>query len=114
MTDNYNTNVNMVYDDESTNSIKPNKELPNFAGIARNIQNLASHCIGLELKEAWLFRKFFGMSVRVVKIFWELVVCDKLRPRGVAWSIVLGKLSHEGVPQAGPRLLGCRHGCRHR
>jgi hypothetical protein len=40
MSDNYNTNVAKVYDDESIDlidSIKPNKELPNFADIARYI-----------------------------------------------------------------------------
>jgi hypothetical protein len=54
MTDNYNTNVAMVYEDESIDLIKPNEELPNFADIARNIQNWVSCCVGLELKEAWL------------------------------------------------------------
>jgi hypothetical protein len=44
--DNYNTNITMVYNDESIDSIKTNKELPNFADIARNIQNWASPFIG--------------------------------------------------------------------
>jgi hypothetical protein len=87
MTDNYNTNVTMVYDNESIDSIKSNKELPNFADIARNIQNRVSCCVGSELKEARLFREFFVTSVRVVEILWELVVWDKLRPRGGARSI---------------------------
>jgi hypothetical protein len=82
MTDDYITNVTRVYEDESINSINPNKELPNFADIARNIQNWASCCIGLELKEARLFREFFGTSVRVIEILWKLVVRGKLRPRG--------------------------------
>jgi hypothetical protein len=68
MTDNYNTNITMVYDDKSINSIKPNKELPNFADIARNIQNRASRCVGSELKEAWLLCEFFRTSVRVMEI----------------------------------------------
>jgi hypothetical protein len=42
MSDNYNTNVAMVYNKESIDLIKPNKELPNSADIARNIQNRAS------------------------------------------------------------------------
>jgi hypothetical protein len=46
MTDNYNTNVTMVYNKESIDSIDPNKELTNFAGIAWNIQNRASCCVG--------------------------------------------------------------------
>jgi hypothetical protein len=78
MTDNYNTNVIMVYDNKSINSINPNDELPDFAGIAWDIQNRASHCIGLEFTEARLFQEFFGMSMRVVEILWELVVRDKL------------------------------------
>jgi hypothetical protein len=74
MTNNYNTNAAVVYDDESIDSIKPNEDLPNFADIAWNIQNWASCCIGLECKEAWLFRELFGTTVRVVEILWELVV----------------------------------------
>jgi hypothetical protein len=40
MSDNHNTNIAKVYNDESIDSIdliKPNKELPNFANITRNI-----------------------------------------------------------------------------
>jgi hypothetical protein len=73
MTDNYNTNIAMVYDDKSIDSYKPNKELLNFADIARNIQNRASRCVGSELKEARPFREFFGTSVRVVGILGSLV-----------------------------------------
>jgi hypothetical protein len=78
MMDDYITNVTRVYGNVSINSIDPNEELPNFADIAQNIQNWASHHVGSELKESWLFCKFFGMSVRVVKILWQLIVCDKL------------------------------------
>ncbi len=78
-------------------SIKPNEELPNFADIARNIQNRASCRVGWELKEARLFREFFGTSVRVVEILWELVVRDKLRPRGrrpehLLWALYFMKV----------------------
>ncbi len=48
----------VVYDDESINLIdliKPNEELPNFANVARNIQNRASCHVGSESKEAGLF-----------------------------------------------------------
>jgi hypothetical protein len=90
MTDNYSTNVTMVYNNKSINSIKPNWELLNFADIAWDIQNWAPHRVGLELKEARLFLEFFGMSVRVHTILWELVVHDKLRPRGDAQSICSG------------------------
>jgi hypothetical protein len=111
MTDNYNTNVTMVYDDKSIDLYKPNKELLNFADIARNIQNWASCCIGLDLKEARLFREFFGTSVRVVKILWALGVCclgQAQAKGGAPGASALGALFHEGVPQAEPGLLGHR------
>jgi hypothetical protein len=59
----------------------------------------------LELKEARLFHEFFGISVRVVKILWELVVQDKLRPRGghpehLLWALYFIKV----YPKQGP---GC-------
>jgi hypothetical protein len=72
----------MVYNNKSIDLIKPNKELPNFADIARNVKNRVSCCVWSELKEAKLFREFFVMSVRVFEILWELVVWDKLRPWG--------------------------------
>jgi hypothetical protein len=78
MMDYYNTNVTMVYNDKSINSINPNDELPDFVDIAQDIQNQVSHCVGSELTEAQLFREFFGTSVRVVKILWELVLRNKL------------------------------------
>jgi hypothetical protein len=81
----------------SINLIKPNEELPNFADIARNIQNQVSCHVGLELKEARLFREFFGTSMRVVEILWELIVRDKLRPRGgrpehLLWALYFMKV----------------------
>jgi hypothetical protein len=105
MSDNYNTNIAMVYDDKSIDSIKPNEELPNSTDIARNIKNRVSCCVGLELKEARLFHEFFGTSVRVVKILWELIVWDKLRPRGgrpehLLWVLYFMKV----YPKQG---LGC-------
>jgi hypothetical protein len=105
MTDN-NTNVTMVKDDESIDSIKPNEDVPNFPGLARNIQNRASRRVGLEVKEAQLFREFFGTNVRVVKILWELVVFEKLRPRGgrpehLLWALYFMKV----YPKQGPGFL---------
>ena len=58
--------------------IGPNDELPDFAEIALDIQNWASHRVGSKATETRLFREFFGTSVRVVEILWELVVCNKL------------------------------------
>jgi hypothetical protein len=115
MTDNYNANVAMVYDNKSIDLIKPNEELPNFTDLAWNIQNRASHCVGLELKEARLFCEFFGTSIKVVKILWELVVHNKLRLRGGApGASALGTLFYEGVPQAGPGFLGHWRVCQRR
>jgi hypothetical protein len=70
ITDNYNTNVTMVDVNKSINSITPN--------IAQDIQNWVPRRIGSESMETRLFREFFGTSVRVVEILWELIVCDKL------------------------------------
>ncbi len=108
MFDNYNINFAKAEDDKSIDSIdliKPKEELPNFANIARNIQNRASCCVGSELKDARLFREFFGTSVRVVEIIWELVVRDKLRPIGrrpehLLWALYFMKV----YPKQGP---GC-------
>ncbi len=58
--------------------IGPNEELPDFVDIAQDIQNWASCQVGSESTEARLFCKFFGTSVRVVEILWQLAVCDKL------------------------------------
>jgi hypothetical protein len=106
MTDNYNTNVTMVYNKEAIDSVNPNEELPNFADINRNIQNWGSHHVGLELKEARLFREFFRTSVRVIKILWELVVRNKLRPRGRRSEHLLWVLCFMKVyPKQGPGCL---------
>jgi hypothetical protein len=57
----------------------------------------------LESKKARLFHEFFGMSVRVVKILWELVVRNKLQPRGgrpehLLWMVYFMKV----YPKQGP------------
>ncbi len=87
----------------SIDSISPNEELLDFADIARDIQNRASCRVRSESTKAWLFRKFFGMSVRVVEILWELVVCDKLQPGGghpehLLWMLFFMKV----YPKQGP------------
>jgi hypothetical protein len=90
----------------SIDSISPNEELLDFADIARDIQNRASCRVRSESTKAWLFRKFFGMSVRVVEILWELVVCDKLQPGGghpehLLWMLFFMKV----YPKQGPGWL---------
>jgi hypothetical protein len=94
-------------DELSINSISPNKEqLPDFADIARDIQNRASCQVGLEWTEAWLFRKFYGISTRVIEILWQLVVCDKFQPRwgrpeNLLWMLYFLKI----YPKQGPGCL---------
>ncbi len=90
----------------SINLIGPNKELPDFADIARDIQNRASCHAGSELTEARVFGKFFGTSVRTVKIIFELVVCNRLQPsegrlKHLLWMLYFMKV----YPKQGPRCL---------
>ncbi len=49
-------------------------ELPDFPAIARDIQNRAKRCVGSGSTEARLFLKFFGTSVRVIKLLWKLII----------------------------------------
>ncbi len=58
------------------------------------------------MKEARLFHEFFGASMRVVEILWELVVCNKLRPRGGRLEHLLWALYFMNVyPKQGPGCL---------
>jgi hypothetical protein len=105
----YNTNVTMVYpnkdDDESTDSFDTNDETPHFSEVARDIQNLTTCHVGSTSMEVRLFRKFFGMSVRVLNILWELIVWDSLRPKGGCPKHLLWALHFMIVyPKQGP---GC-------
>ena len=84
-------------DELSLDSIGPKEEVPDFTDNARDIQNRVSHQVGSELTEARLFREFFRTSVRVVELLWELVVRDKLRPRGgrpehLLWALYFMKV----------------------
>ena len=77
--------------------ISLNDELPEFVAIARDIQNRASCQVGSEGTETRLFREFFGTSMRIVNIFWELVVRNKLQPKGgrpehLLWMLYLLKV----------------------
>ncbi len=56
--------------------------------------------------ETRLSGEFFGTSVRVVEILWELVVCDKLQPKGgrpehLLWMVYFSKV----YPKQGPGCL---------
>ncbi len=85
--------------ESSINSIGPNDELPDFLEIARDIQNRTSCRVGSEATETGLFCEVFGTGMRVVKILWELVVRDKLRPKGgrpehLLWMLYFLKVCH--------------------
>jgi hypothetical protein len=67
-------------------------ELSNFPAIARDIQNRAKHRIGSGLTEARLFCVFFGTSVRIVEILWNLIIQgdhlpDDRRPEHLMWCL---------------------------
>ena len=84
-TDDHDADAAMVDDDEDYDAALVwglDMPVPDFAGIARLIQNRASRRVGSDATEARRFREFFGTSVRVVGILWEFLVRDELRPRG--------------------------------
>ncbi len=60
----------------------------------------------MDTKNVPLFCEFFGTSVRVIKILWELVVSNKLQPRGgcpehLLWTLYFMKV----YPKQGPGCL---------
>ncbi len=78
---------------------------PNFLAIARDIQNPAKHRVGSGSTEAWLFHKFFGTSVRIVEILWNLIIQgdhlpDEGCPEHLMWCLHFLKV----YPKQGP---GC-------
>ena len=78
---------------------------PNFLAIARDIQNPAKHRVGSGSTEAWLFREFFGTSVRIVEILWNLIIQgnhlpDDGCPEHLMWCLHFLKV----YPKQGP---GC-------
>jgi hypothetical protein len=80
-------------------------ELPDFPAIARDIQNRAKHRIGSGSTEAWLFCEFFGTSVRIIEILWNLIIQgnhlpDDGCPKHLMWCLHFLK----AYPKQGP---GC-------
>jgi hypothetical protein len=69
--------------DASNNNTSKDKDnlTHDFVLIARDIQNRGSHAIEAASMEARHFLKFFGMSMRAVKILWNLLVRDNLHPK---------------------------------
>jgi hypothetical protein len=51
--------------------IDPNKELPNFADIAQDIQNWASCCVGLESTEARLRQVGVDVGTALPQVLWN-------------------------------------------
>ena len=79
--------------------------MPEFDANARDIQNQASHRVRTATMETRLFREFFGISMRVLEILWELLDRDSLPPKGgrrthLLWALHLMKV----YPKQGP---GC-------
>jgi hypothetical protein len=80
-------------------------KLPDFLAIARDIQNRAKHCVGSGSTEARLFCKFFGTSMLIVEILWNLIIQgdqlpDNGRPEHLMWCLHFLKV----YPKQGP---GC-------
>jgi hypothetical protein len=109
----HNTHITTTSDASDGNTSKDEGNLtPNFVLITRDIQNQASCCVRAASTEAQHFRKFFGMSVRVVKILWDLLVRGNLRPEKRRPEHLLWVLFFlEGVPQAEPGVLGRWRAC---
>jgi hypothetical protein len=115
-TDDHDADAAMVGDDEDYDAASVwglDMPVPDFAGIARLIQNRASRRVGLDATEARRFREFFGTSVRVVGILWEFLVRDELRPRGgrpwhLLWALYFLKVYAKEGP--GCAVVGGAHG----
>ena len=115
-TDDHDADAAMVDDDEDYDAASVwglDMPVPDFAGIARLIQNRASCRVGSDATEARRFREFFGTSVRVVGILWEFLVRDELRPRGgrpwhLLWALYFLKVYAKEGP--GCAVVGGAHG----
>ena len=105
MANNANPHV-VIDDDDHDDHIGPFAAIPDFCGIARGLMNSPSRRDGCwSSTETRLFREFFGTSVRVVEIVWELINRDELRPMGgrpehLLWALYFLKV----YPKQGP---GC-------
>ena len=54
---------------------------PDFVGLGRNIQNRSLRILGSMANEARRFKEFFGTSVLVGKILWEMLDENNLLPK---------------------------------
>jgi hypothetical protein len=73
--------ITATSDASHNNTSKEEENLnPNFVLIAQDIQNQGSPTIGAAPTEARHFQEFFEMSMRVVKIPWDLLLRVNLHP----------------------------------
>jgi hypothetical protein len=80
-------------------------KLPDFPAITQDIQNQAKHRVGSGSTEPRLFREFFGTSMRIVEILWNLIIQgdhlpDDRCPKHLMWCLHFLKV----YPKQGP---GC-------
>jgi hypothetical protein len=83
-TDDSNANAAMVDDDDVNESSIWGLDwpVPDFTGLARDIQNRASRGVGSDAAEARRFREFFGTMLRVVETLWLLLLHEEICPSG--------------------------------
>ncbi len=77
--------------------------MPDFEALARDIQNRASHRVGVATMETRHFWEFFGMSMLIVKKTWELLERDSLlpeggRPKHLLWALHFMKVYPKQSP----------------
>ena len=106
------TKKSIMDDDEVTYGT--GDAIPDFRGIARCLMYRPSRRDGRwSSTETRLFRKFFGTSERVIKLVWELVVRDELRPRGgcpehLLWALHFLKVYPKQGPGCAPMMAVSR------
>jgi hypothetical protein len=107
MTDDRNANAAMVDDDNVDESSiwGLGWPVPDFAGLARDIQNRASRGVDSDAAEARRFRKFFGTTLKVVETLWSLLLCEEIRSSGGRpWHLLWALYFLKVYPKEGP---GC-------
>ena len=77
---------------------------------ARDIQNRMSPVVGTTNRVAQHFREFFGTRVKAVKIIWDLLLRDSLRPENgrpkhLLWALHFMK----AYPKQGPTCATVAH-----
>ena len=104
-TDDHNADAAMVDDDDVDESSIWGLDwpVPDFAGLARDIQNRASRGVGSDAAEARRFREFFGTTLRVVETLWSLLLREEIRPSGgrpwhLLWALYFLKVCAKEGP----------------